>query len=309
MSMIEKDLNRENFWDLLWVNFSKLIGQGYAEKPLTWIKLFTPKDSDGAYAKYKEVNGFPIWEKNYEGQPYNKAQRSDGADITIVNDRYDQSYTVTWEYLEDNKEKIMGGKGISLSGAVELGRGCRVKQELSAAEIINNGFTNVGYDGVPLFATNHPLLKGTMGNTPSSDSDKTLSDANLKKAITASKKQVDNTGIKIQVNPDKLFVSDNLYFTALTIVHSALVAGTNNNDKNVISLVSPLEVIPMPYFDDNIWILKDSVFENLIFQWRTYPEFGYSVKQGTPDYEVWGRARWGVGYIDWRGLYGAKQAA
>lgn len=307
--MIEREINRENFWDLLWVNYTKLIGEGYAEKPLTWTKLFTAKDSNGAYEKYKEVNGFPVWEENHEGQPYNTVQRSDGFDITITNHRFDQSYTITWEYMEDNKEKIMGGKGVSLLGAVELGRGCRVKQELSAAEIINNGFTNVGYDGVPLFATNHPLLNGTMANTPANDDEKKLDDANLKKAITASKGQVDNTGIKIQVNPDKLFVSDNLYFTALTLVHSALVAGTNNNDKNTISLVAPLEVVAMPYFDNGIWILKDSTFENLIFQWRSHPDFGYFNIQGTADYKVWGRARWGVGYIDWRGLYGAKQSA
>lgn len=309
MSMIERELNRENFWDLVWVNYSKLIGQGYAEKPLSWVKLFTTKDSDGAYKKYKEVNGFPVWEKNHEGQPYNQSQRSDGFDITIVNDRYDNSFTVTWEYLEDNKERIMSGKGISLNGAVELGRGCRVRQELSAAKIINDGFTNVGYDGVALFSTAHPLLDGTMGNTPTQNDDKTLSDTNLKKAITASKGQVDNTGVKIQVNPDKLFVSSDLYFTALTIINSALVAGTNNNDKNVISLVSPLEVIEMPYFDNGIWVLKDSSFENLVFQWRSHPDFGYEQIQGTADYTVWGRARWGVGYIDWRGLYGAKQSA
>lgn len=307
--MIEREINRENFWDLLWVNYTKLIGEGYAEKPLTWTKLFTAKDSNGAYEKYKEVNGFPVWEENHEGQPYNTVQRSDGFDITITNHRFDQSYTITWEYMEDNKEKIMGGKGVSLLGAVELGRGCRVKQELSAAEIINNGFTNVGYDGVPLFATNHPLLNGTMANTPANDDEKKLDDANLKKAITASKGQVDNTGIKIQVNPDKLFVSDDLYFTALTLIHSALVAGTNNNDKNTISLVAPLEVVAMPYFDNGIWILKDSTFENLIFQWRSHPDFGYFNIQGTADYKVWGRARWGVGYIDWRGLYGAKQVA
>ena len=307
--MGEKELNRENLFDLLWINYTSLIGQGYSEKPLEWVKLFGAENSNGAFEKYKEVNGFPVWEENHEGQPYNEVQRGEGYDITIVNHRFDQSYKITWEYMEDNKEKIMGGKGISLTGAVELGRGCRVAQEMAAAEIINTGFTNTGYDGVALFATNHPYLGGTMGNTPSTDADKTLSDANLKKAITASKKQVDGSGIKIQTKPDKLFVASNLYFTALTIVNSALVTGTNNNDKNVISLVTPLEVNEMSYFDDGIWILKDSSMRNLVFQWRSHPEFGYYNIQGTADYKVWGRARWGVGYIDWRGLYGAKQSA
>lgn len=62
----------------------------------------------------------------------------------------------------------------------------------------------------------------------------------------------------------------------------------------------------MSYFDKGIAILRDTSFRNLIFQWRSKPEFGYYNIQGTPDYNVWGRARWGVGYIDWRGLVGIK---
>ncbi len=306
--MEPKANNRENFFDLLWVNYTELIGEGYQEKPLEWVKLFRAENSNGAFEKYKEVNGLPVWEENYEGQPYNEAQRGEGFPITIYNHRYDQSYYITWEYMEDNKEKIMGGKGVDLTGAREMGRGCRVKQELTAVEIINNGFTNVGYDGVPLFANNHPLMSGTFSNVaPANESQ--LTDANLKKAIENAKKQVDNTGIKIQTKPNQIFVASNLYFTALTILHSAQVAGNNLNDKNVIPEVAPLQVIEMSYFDDNIWVLKDSSMRNLIFQWRSKPEFGYYNIQGTPDYKVWGRARWGVGYIDWRGLYGAKYVA
>ena len=307
--MEPKAINRENFFDLLWVNYTELIGEGYAEKPLEWVKLFRAENSNGAFEKYKEVNGLPVWEENYEGQPYNEVQRGEGYDITIVNHRFDQSYTITWEYLEDNKEKIMGGKSVSLVGATEMGRGCRVKQELTAAEIINKGFNNVGYDGVSLFSTAHPLAEGTMANTPATEGDKALTDANLKKGIQAAKGQVDNMGIKIQTKPNQMFVSSDLYFTALTIINSALISGTNNNDKNVIGMVAPLEVHEMSYFDDGIWVLRDTSMRNLIFQWRSHPEFGYYNIQGTADYKVWGRARWGVGYRDWRGLYGAKIAA
>ena len=307
--MEPKAINSANFMDLLWVNYTELIGEGYSEKPLEWVKLFRAENSNGAYEKYKEVNGMPVWEENTEGSPYNEVQRGEGFDITITNHRFDQSYKITWEYLEDNKEKIMGGKGIGLTGASEMGRGCRVKQEMTAAEIINTGFTNVGYDGVSLFSTAHPLASGTFANTPASADDKALTDVNLKKGIQATKGQVDNTGIKIQAKPNQLFVSSDLYFTAMTIVNSALVAGTSNNDKNVINLVAPLEVHEMSYFNDGIWVLRDSSIRNLIFQWRSHPEFGYFNIQGTADYQVWGRARWGVGYIDWRGLYGAKIAA
>lgn len=305
------EMNRENYFDLLWPNYTKLIGEGYLEKPIEWTFLFKEESSNSYAEKYREVNGLPRWGENKEGSAYNRAERSLGNEATIVNRRFDQSITVTWEYFSDNKEKVMGGQGIN-GDAKGLGRGCRVAQEIETAEIINKGFEGgtIGYDGVTLFSTAHPLAegKGTHANTPASADDKALTDANLKKAIIAMRGQVDNTAMKIQVNPDKLAVSADLYFTALTIVNSALQAGTANNDKNVIGMVAPLTVKCMSYLNDGTWVLKDSSIDNLIFQWRERPEYGYERIQGTADFLYWGRCRFGVGYRDWRGLYGVKVA-
>ena len=299
--MEPKQINRENFFDFLWVNYTELIGQGYMEKPLEYNKLFREENSNGAYEKYKEVNGLPVWEENFEGQPYHEVDRGTGYDMIIENKRFDQSYKITWEYLDDNKEKIMNGQGVDLAGATMMGRGCRVEQELTAAAIINTGFDNVGYDGVALFDDAHPLAGGkTASNLVEAEA---LTDAVVKEALELAFGQVDNMGYKIQCMPNQFFVSADLWFTALTITKSAQVAGSQLNDKNVLP---PFEVIMMSYFDKGIAILRDTSFRNLIFQWRNKPEFGYYNIQGTADYKVWGRARWGVGYIDWRGLVGIK---
>ncbi len=302
-----QEMNRENYFDFLWPNYSRIIGEGYAEKPLEYPNLFRIEESDSAYEKYRELNGLPIWKENYEGQPINIAERSIGLEITIVNRRFDQGFKVTWEYVSDNKEKLMKGKGITDEARL-LGRGCRVMQEITSAEIINKGFDNVGYDGVPLFSEAHPLTNGGTGsNTTKTDTE--LNYTNLTKAITAMSGQTDNTGIKIQVKADGLFVASDLYFTALTLINSALVPGTNNNDKNVIGKVAPLTVHQMSYFDNGIWVLKDSSIDNLIFLWREQPIFDKERIQGTYDTRVFGLARWGVGYRDWRGLYGVKHTA
>ena len=306
--MGDKVMTRENWADFLWPFFSEIIGEGYAEKPLEYPNIFKVEDTDSAYEKYKEVIGLPIWQENFEGQPFNAATRAQGFDITITPRRYDQSFTVTWEYFSDNKEKLMKGKGISDEARL-LGRGCRVAQETSAAAIINGGFDNIGYDGVPLFSTAHPL-PGTNGrtfaNTPANDADKALNYENLTKAITALSTQVDGRGIKIQAQADRLAVSVDLYFTALTIVHSSLVPGNSNNDKNVIDYAAPLTVVKMSYFDNGIWMLQDSTIPNLIFLNREKAFFGHERIPNTYDNRVFGLARWGVGYKDWRGTYGAK---
>ena len=304
-------MTRENWFDFLWPNYREIIGEGYAEKPLEYPNVFRIIDTDSAFEKYREVISLPIWEENYEGQPFNAATRAQGYEITLTPRRYDQSFTVTWEYFSDNKEKLMKGKGIT-DEARMLGRGCRVAQEMSAAEVINTGFANVGYDGTSLFSTAHPL-PGTNGetfaNTPSDASAKTLTYANLTAAITALSTQVDGRGIKIQAKADRLVVSSDLYFTALTIVHSSLVPGTSNNDKNVIDYAAPLTVIQMSYLDTGIWFLQDSTIINLIFLDREKALFDHERIPGTYDNRVFGLARWAAGYRDWRGLYGAKISA
>lgn len=303
------ELNRENWFDMLWPNYNQLIGEGYQEKPKEYTNLFRVLDTDSAFEKYREVIGLPIWDENHEGQPFNHAERGLGYEITLTPKRYDQAFTVTHEYFVDNKEKLMKGKGIT-DDAYMLGRGCRVKEEITAAEIINGGFSNVGYDGVALFSTAHPL-PGTNGltfaNTPANAADKTLNYENLTKAITALSEQVDGGGIKIQAKADKLFVSTDKYFDAMTIVRSNLVPATNNNDKNVIADIAPLTVYCMSYFNKGIWILKDSSFTNLIFLWREEPIFFHERIPNTWDRRVIGAARWAVGYRDWRGLYGVQE--
>ena len=306
--MGDKVMTRENWFDFLWATYSAIIGEGYAEKPREYDQIFKVLDTDNAYEKYREVISLPIWEENYEGQPFNSATRGQGFEITLIPRRYDQSFTVTWEYFSDNKEKLMKGKGIT-DEARMLGRGCRVAQEMSAAEIINTGFTNVGYDGVSLFSTSHPLPGvpgGVFSNTPATDAEKSLDYANLTKAITAMTTQVDGRGIKIQAKPDRLAVAPDLYFTALTLIHSSLVPGNSNNDKNVIDYAAPLKVIQMSYFDNGIWVLQDSTITNLIFLNREEPIFDHERIPNTYDRRVFGLARWAAGYRDWRGLYGAK---
>ena len=62
----------------------------------------------------------------------------------------------------------------------------------------------------------------------------------------------------------------------------------------------------MDYLNAGTWFLKDSSYENLVFYWREKPIFDHIQIQNTMDVKFYGYARFGVGYIDWRGLYGAK---
>ena len=300
-------LNRENYADLLWVNYSKLIGEGYKKKEKQYDKVFKVLDSDRAYERFLHMGTLPPWRRNNEGNTFNESEKVEGPEVTIYMRRYDNSFTITHEYWMDNKKAAMQGRVEGRGGPVELGEGLRKVCEIEAARIINDGFTVAGYDGVPLFSNAHPLAGSTATVSNIAPlAEVAMTNDNMEKAITAMiTTQVDETGYLLQVRPDTLVVSPDLWMTAQRIFYSTQVAGNNWNDKNVLG---NMKIVRMDYLDNGIWFLKDSSYENLVFYWRERAKFGYERIQKTMDYSFYGYARFGVGYTDWRGLYGAKIA-
>lgn len=298
-------LNRENYADLLWVNYSKLIGEGYKKKPKEYDQIFKVLNSDRAYERFLHMGTLPPWRRNNEGNTFNESEKVEGPEVTIYMHRYDNSFTITHEYWEDNKKAAMQGRTEGGNGPVELGEGLRKICEIEAAKIINNGFTVPGYDGVPLFSANHPLAgaRGVVSNVAEVGKEAMTND-NMQDAITTMvNSQVDETGYLLQVRPTKLAVSWDIYMQAQRVFFSTQVAGNNWNDKNVLG---NMKIIPMSYFDPGIWVLIDPSIENLVFYWRERAKFGYERIQKTMDYSFYGYARFGVGYVDWRGLYAGK---
>ena len=298
-------LNRENYADLLWVNYTKLIGEGYKKKEKQYDQVFKVLDSDRAYERFLHMGTLPPWRRNNEGNTFNESEKVEGPEVTIYMRRYDNAFTITHEYWMDNKKAAMQGRVEGRGGPVELGEGLRKVCEIEAARVINEGFTVAGYDGVPLFDAAHPLAGSTATVSNIAPQGKeTMTNDNMEAAITAMiTTQVDETGYLLQVRPDKLIVSPDLWMTAQRIFYSTQVAGNNWNDKNVLG---NMKIIRMDYLDSGIWFLQDSSFENLVFYWRERAKFGYERIQKTMDYSFYGYARFGVGYTDWRGLYGAK---
>lgn len=298
-------LNRENWGEYLWPNFTKIIGEGYAKKPEQFSQIFRVYESERAFERMSHVGTLPPWRLNNEGNVFNESEKVIGPEVTIYMHRYDNSFKITYEYMQDNMKAVMGGRTEGGNGPEELGEGCRKVLEERCADVINKGFTEVGYDGVPLFSATHPLAGSneTVSNVAPAGST-AMTNANMEAAIIAMRTtQKDETGYRLQVNPDKIAVSSDLQFEVARIFHSAQVAGTQLNDKNVLP---GIQVVVMDYFDLGIWVLIDSSYENLVFYWRQKPFFDYFRIQNTLDYKFWGAMRFGVGYTDWRGLYGAK---
>ena len=289
-------MTRDNFGELLTPIHKKIIWNAYNEKPEQYSKLFKVDKMDRKEVTYPHLGGFGMWGTNTEGNVINEDSMSEGEVATFTAARYDKGYSITWELVKDDLYNVM--KGIGKGGSAQaLGKGLRVTCEVLAAKIINNGFSNVGYDGVALFSNSHPLADSSdLGNNLVTGA---LTDTNLKSALTLMRDQVDEAGLKIQAIADTLFVAANLEWTAYTILRSEKVAGELSNDTNVLPRLIP---VIMDYLDDNIWGVQDSSIENLLFLWREKPIFDSQPIPKTVDWFMYGYARMTCGYNDWRGL-------
>lgn len=296
-------LTRENFASLLTPIHRKIFFDSYREKPCQYDSIFKKDTMRAKQVTFPHLGALGAWNKGTEGKVFNLSKFSEGATATFIAERYDNSYKVTWELIQDDLYNVMKGYGRGGS-AKGLGRGARTTEERKAADVILNGFTTAGYDGKALFAEDHPLIDST--KTCSNLIEGVLTDANLKKALTMLRKQVDEAGEIIDTHATQLVVCPELEFTAKAIVNSILQSGTNNNDVNT---VPNLKIVVWDYLAHDTmrpWFVQDESYDNLTFLTRESVLFGSQFIPGQMDSLMYGYERFAVGYTDWRGLVGSK---
>jgi phage major head subunit gpT-like protein len=289
-------LQSVNFQQLLEPKFRKLFFEAYSEIPEQYSKIFSVKKSKKAKEYDYHVSGTGKWEEKQPSGPIAEDTIEHGQEVTYIHKSYAKMISVERELADDDQYNVIE----KLPKA--LGRGCRVTVEETAISVINNGFTTNGYDGVPLFDDEHPLLRG--GTASNLLTGAALSDSSLKLAIAAMKTQtLTQEGFKMQANAKQLIVHPDNEFNALTILNSTLQAGTANNDKNVIK--NRLSCVVMDYLDDpDAWFLRDPRLSETNFFWRVKPEFKATEVFDNMVAKYRGYARFSVGYSDWRGWMG-----
>ena len=292
-------MTRANFANLLTPIHKKIFFDAYNEVPSVYKKIFRTEKMDAKSQTYPHLGALGLWEQNTEGSKFNHDKFEQGPVASFEAKRYDKAYELTWELVQDDLYNVM--KGLGKGGSAKaLGRGLRATEETETSNVLGNGFSNVGYDGKALFATEHPLINSS--RQCSNLLNGTLTDENLKKAMTLMRGQRDEAGIVIQASAKRLIVSPDNEFVAKAIVHSILQSGTNNNDVNT---VPNLEIVVWDFLTGPAWFIQDPTFDNLLFLRREEPIFDSERIQDQMDYRMFGYTRFDVGYCDWRGLVGA----
>lgn len=302
-------MTRENFAELLTPIHKKIFFDSYNEKELVYKKIFKTEKMNAKQQSYPHLGAFGYWQENTEGSEFNQDKIEQGEVASFIARRFDKAYDLTWELVQDDLYNVMNGIGHGGS-AKGLGRSLRATEESDCSSVILNAFTNTGYDGKPLFSTDHPLANSS--DVCSNLIEGPLSDESLKAALTLMRTQKDEAGIPIAAKATQLVVCPELEFAAKAIVHSILQSGTNNNDVNT---VPNLEVVVWDYLVDvsgdnqHPWFIQDTSIDNLLFLRREEPIFGSKQLERKMDYNMYGYTRFDTGYCDWRGLVGSTGKA
>ena len=305
--------NVENFGKLLEPGLRKIFFETYDELPEQYSKIYNVNSSTKAREHDWGMGAFGDWEKR-ESQFDTVAYKtlSPGLDRTYIHEAFTQGFMVTREMYDDEQYKQLDKlpKAMARSG--------RAKVEKDAVLPLINGFKGAGvgeeafriYDGQPLFSATHPLLDSA--KTCSNLATGVLNDSNLKNALKLMRETLDEAGNLVQYKADRLIIPPALEDTAIRLLKSNQLSGTELNDTNKFLNGYGIDIVVMDYLSetaggsDTHWFLQDSKRHELNFFWRKRPEFKWQEDFDTFVAKYRGYMRYSFGCSDWRGLVGSE---
>jgi len=244
------------------------------------------------------------------------------SNFTITNRKWEGSLAVDREALEDEQY------GQILIRARELATEAKRHPDELVFSLLQDGFSTTGstgdlsgediacYDGKAFFATDHSDTGAEYTTAQSNKGTSELSATTLQVAITTMRKFKDDRGRPKGINPTDLVVPPDLEWTARELLNSTYYPEEGSTTAKLATnvLKGVLNLIVSPYLTDtNNWFVLDTshVIKPIIFQLRVPVEFkaleGDSEHAFKNDEYLYGvRARYNVGFGDWRYAYGAS---
>lgn len=286
-----------DFQKLLFPGLRKIFFESYSSMEEQYAKIFHVEGSKKYQEEDFRMAGIGLWPKKDNNRPTEYESIDPAQSITYRHTVFSKGVQIERELVDDEMYSQINKVPQS------LGRTGRLTVEYDAISILEDGATVNGYDGKPLFADNHPLAKSkSLGDNKLTNAGG-VTDQNLKAALLLARQQLDDTGFLIQCNPKNIILPPDLEFQALTTLNSVQVAGTGNNDANVIK--GRLNPIVMDLLTDvDAWYLQDPNLHGLYFFWRVRPEFNQEKNFDTDIAKYRGYMRYSYGYSDWRGMVG-----
>jgi hypothetical protein len=282
-----------------------LFGLEYARYGEEHKEIYETETSERSFEEETKLSGFSAAPVKNEGSAiaYDNAQEAYTARYT--HETIALGFSLTEEAIEDNLYDSLSGRYTK-----GLARAMAYTKQVKAANVLNNGFTATGGDGVALFSTQHPLVSGGVNsNTPATQAD--LNETSLENAVIQIAAWTDERGLLIAAKPKKLVVPPALQFVATRLLETELRVGTADNDINAIKNNGNIaEGYTINHFltDPNGWFLTTDVPNGMKHFVRTPMSTGMDGDFDTGNVRYKARERYSFGYSDPLGMFGSQGA-
>ncbi len=280
-------------------------------------RLFKEKTSDKAEERLTNKTGVSYPTLTGEGEDYAADSRIPGYLTVFRFMKKTNSVEITEEEKDDRENDLQD----KFDEASDLHVSMNMEFDRSAFSIFNYAFTAQASlpvdltfysDGVPLCSVQHPLKDGSGTQSNASGSGILLTEPNLETARTATRRQVDDRGLPMNIGSGKmiLLVPDSLEKTAQILTASKLRPSTANNDLNIydgiMTVISTKWINSQNGGSDTAWFLIDSLYSPFIFYKRRGIRTSVYMdnKNKNTIYDI--SARWQAGNKNFRGVWGSK---
>lgn len=232
-----------------------MLDQQLKKLPNIYRQVTNVQSSDRQTEISMNVVGFGDVPERAEGAPFATDILMPGYQKTVTHTGWGLAYEATIEAMEDDRQDQISKYAMWLTFTAGY------TLEKRAANVYNNGFTTeLTADGVSLFNTAHPLVRGgTAANRSSSDPD--LSWTALKNAIVdlGTQTKHDSGQIALATQDLILYVPPALEMLADRIVNSSGLPGSSDNDRNAIKSRRDIKIVVNPLLTDTTaWFLVAS---------------------------------------------------
>lgn len=293
-------VNTGNIAKLLWPGLHAIWGE-YKDHPVEYKELFDTSSSDKQYEEDQLLRGLGLAPRKAEGSATVYDTTAQGITSRYTHAAYSLGFMLTREALADNQYK-----GKALKAMKMLARSFRQTKETVAANVYNRAHdTNyVGGDGSALCVTTHATFSGTQSNRLTTAAD--FSESALEDLCVQIANAVDETGLKIALQPSKLLIPTALMFEAARVLKSV---GQNDSANNAINALRSMGMFSEGakvnhYFDDpDAFFVKTDVPEGMRHFEREAPEFAQDNDFDTSNLKYKGYERYSFGWTDFRGVY------
>jgi len=274
----------------------------YKEQAHLWDKISTKIPSDKDSEHYAWLGALPGITEFLDERKVSDFREYD---YFIKNKTWESTVSIDRAAMEDDQygQIAMRVRQMAATASTHL--------DAITYGLLGAGFTELCYDGRPFFGTHF------QGQAQSNAGGGVLSAASLQEGITSMMRFTDDKGRPMGVMPDMLVVPPELYWEASRLLTSAYQPDPvmeASQDLSANPLRGMLTLVTSPFLaSPSDWFLLDTkrVVKAIILQMRK--EFEFSALEQSSEtgfmrdvYYYGVRARYNVGFGDWRAAYGSQ---